>query len=476
MKKRILSVILSLTLCMGLSAPALAARTFSDVPATYWAHDAIQYVVDEGLFQGTSATTFEPGISMTRAMLIQVLYRYAGSPQLPDTWVFPYQDVADDAYYRDAAFWGRHRNIFASQFVENCDTLRPNEAVTRGEFAVMLWKFAREQMGYEAVNSHEVETGPFTDMDDGDPGVDMEVQRSMLGWAYPNGILSGTTATTMSPNAPVTRAQVATMLMRYDKAFNDNSQTGNPGGETTQPEKPETPDVDYKLTIALMNSSLSVGDKVFADVNTIPATAADDLTFTFKSSDTSVVTVEASSRNHFSCDIAAVSPGTAIITATDSNGVTTTRTITVTGSSSNPGTSTSDEYADVKDEIIALTNEVRAENNAGALSKSDLLMQIAQQRAEESADNETIRHIRPNGDFYDTIFAEYGLDIYSMNYQEILCWGPTDSVDAVMEAWVNSQGHFNSMTNPNMIFVGVGVAKGANGYYFCQIFTNKDRT
>ena len=45
MKKRILSVILTLTLCMGLSAPALAARTFSDVPATYWAHDAIQYVV-----------------------------------------------------------------------------------------------------------------------------------------------------------------------------------------------------------------------------------------------------------------------------------------------------------------------------------------------------------------------------------------------------------------------------------------------
>ena len=252
--------------------------------------------------------------------------------------------------------------------------------------------------------------------------------------------------------------------------------TATPGGETTQPEKPETPDVDYKLTIALMNSSLSVGDKVFADVNTIPATAADDLTFTFKSSDTSVVTVKASSRNHFSCDITAVGPGTAIITATDSNGVTATRTITVTGSSSNPGTSTTDDYVDVKDEIIALTNEVRAENNAGSLSKSNLLMQIAQQRANESAEMQTIDHGRPNGDFYDTIFAEYGLDIYSMNYQEILCWGPTDSVDAVMEAWVNSQGHFKSMTNPNMIFVGVGVAKGDNGYYFCQIFTNKDRT
>lgn len=60
MKKRILSVILTLTLCMGLSTPALAARTFTDVSADYWAHDAIQYVVDEGLFSGTSGTTFTP--------------------------------------------------------------------------------------------------------------------------------------------------------------------------------------------------------------------------------------------------------------------------------------------------------------------------------------------------------------------------------------------------------------------------------
>lgn len=468
--KRLLSLVLALTLCAGLSVPAFATRTFTDVPADYWAHDAIQYVVDEGLFQGTSATTFEPGTTMTRAMLIQVLFRYAGSPQLPDTWVFPYQDVADDAYYRDAAFWGRHRNIFASQFVENCDTLRPNEAVTRGEFAIMLWKLAREQMGYEAVNSHEVETGPFTDMDDGDPGVTMEVQRSMLGWAYPNGIISGTSATTMSPNAPVTRAQVATMLMRYAQKFGD--------GQTAAPveTEPEQSGADYTMKLALMNHNLSVGNRVVADVNTIPSTAKENLTFTFSSSNPTVATVEPYSGNSFSCQITAVSPGTATITARDANGVEATLTVTVTGSStSTPGTSDGGDYADIKDEIIELTNEVRAENNAGALSKSDLLMQIAQQRAEESADNETIRHIRPNGDFYDTIFAEYGLDIYSMNYQEILGWATILDSQYIVDGWEGSTGHFNSMTNPNMIFVGVGVAKGDDGkYYYCQVFTNKD--
>ena len=452
MKKRILSVILTLTLCMGLSAPALAARTFTDVPADYWAYDAIQYVTDEGLFSGTSGTTFTPGGTMTRAMLWVVLARM--------------DDVntnasSGEAWYQPGLDWAVENGI--------SDGSNPNNNITREQFAAMLYRYA-ENAG-EDITADTAELNKFIDT------INISSYALQpLAWAVENGIVSGTSGDTISPAGNATRAQVATMLMRYDKAFNDDTQSDNPGGETTQPEQPETPDVDYKLTIALMNSNLSVGDKVFADVNTIPATAADDLTFTFKSSDTSVVTVKASSRNHFSCDITAVGPGTAIITATDSNGVTATRTITVTGSSSNPGTSTTDDYVDVKDEIIALTNEVRAENNAGSLSKSNLLMQIAQQRANESAEMQTIDHGRPNGDFYDTIFAEYGLDIYSMNYQEILCWGPTDSVDAVMEAWVNSQGHFKSMTNPNMIFVGVGVAKGDNGYYFCQIFTNKDRT
>lgn len=453
MKKRILSVILTLTLCMGLSVPAFAARTFTDVPATYWAYDAIQYVVDEGLFSGTSGSTFTPGGTMTRAMLWVVLARMDGVDTSAASGV---------AWYQPGLDWAVENGI--------SDGTNPNNNITREQFAAMLYRYA-ENAG-EDITADTAELNKFIDT--------ISVSSyalQPLAWAVENGIISGTSSDTISPAGNATRAQVATMLMRYDQKFNDDAQPDNPGGETTQPEQPETPDVDYKLTIALMNSNLSVGDKVFADVNTIPATAADDLTFTFKSSDTSVVTVKASSRNDFSCDITAVGPGTAVITATDSNGMTATRTITVTGSSSNPGTSTSDDYADVKDEIIELTNEVRAENNAGALQKSDLLMQIAQQRAEESADNETIRHIRPNGDFYDTIFAEYSLDIYSMNYQEIMGWATILDANYIVDGWENSSGHFNSMTNPNMTFVGVGVSKGDDGrYYYCQIFTNKDRT
>ena len=444
-----LALALTATVCFG--SLVSADNRFTDVPESHWAHDAIEYVVDEGLFAGTSATTFNPEGTMTRAMLWVVLARMDDV----DTG-----KTNGGAWYQAGLDWAVENGI--------SDGSNPNNNITREQFAAMLYRYAEH--ANEDITADTAELNGFIDT------INISSYALQpLAWAVENGIVSGTSGYTISPTGNATRAQVATMLMRYDQTFNNDTPSDNPGDETTQPEEPESPDVDYKLTIALMNSNLSVGDKVFADMNTIPSTAKDDLTFTFKSSNTSVVTVKASSRNSFSCDITAVGPGTAVITATDSNGVTATQTITVTGSSTNPGTSTSDDYADVKDEIIELTNEVRAENDAGALKKSDLLMQIAQQRAEESAQMQAIDHGRPDDSFYNTIFAEYGLDIYSMNYQEILAWATTTDAHYAVNSWKNSSGHFNSMTNPNMTLVGVGVAMGNDGKtYYCQIFTNTD--
>ena len=448
MKKRILSVILTLTLCAGLSVPAFAARTFTDVPSTYWAYDAIQYVVDEGLFSGTSGSTFTPGGTMTRAMLWVVLARMDGV----DT-----SKASGEAWYQKGLDWAVEAGI--------SDGTNANGSITRAQFAAMLYRYA-EYAGVDTT-ADTSELNKFADT-----GSIPSYAADPLAWAVKNGIVSGTSSTTISPSGSATRAQVATMLMRYAQAFGDSQEAADPGEM-----KPETPDVGYKLTVALMNSNLSVGDKVFADVNTIPATAADDLTFTFKSSDTSVVTVKPSSRNHFSCDIVAVGPGAAIITATDSNGVTATRTITVTGSSSNPGTSTStsDDYADVKDEIIALTNEVRAKHGVAALSKSDLLMQIAQQRAEESAEMQKTDHTRPDGTDMYTILGEYGLDFLKVQFNENLATAYDLDAELVVNALAESNGHLQTMTATNKTLIGVGIALGNDGrFYFCQIFTNKD--
>ena len=166
---------------------------------------------------------------------------------------------------------------------------------------------------------------------------------------------------------------MAALLARYDQTFN--------GG---QADDPDVPDVDYKLRMAMKDKDLEVGDMGIADVKTTPIDARDGLTFTYTSSDPAVAMVEQYPDVVYTCRIMAIAPGTAVITAQDSNGVEASLTVTVSGSSTatdptpTPGTS-DDEYADLKAEIVELTNEVRAENGAAPLKADDLLMQIDDQ-------------------------------------------------------------------------------------------------
>lgn len=446
MMRRKLSLALAVILAVSLfTLPAQAAsQTFTDVPETHWAHDAIEYVVDKDLFAGTSATTFSPEGTMTRAMLWVVLARMDGV----DT-----SKTNGGAWYQAGLDWAVKNGI--------SDGTNPNNNITREQFASMLYRYA-ENAG-EDITADTSELNKFIDT------INIaSYALEPLAWAVENGIVSGTSSDTISPAGNATRAQVATMLMRYDQTFNDG-QSNNPGGETNKPE------VDYTLSLGIMKSSLEVGASTIVEISTVPFSAKDDLTFTFTSSDTSVATIKTTASNKVGCTVKAVGPGNATITVTDSNGITAEAKVTVTGSSTVDPTPSGDEYADVKDEIIKLTNDVRAENGVAALTKSDLLMKIAQQRAEESANNETIRHIRPDGSFYDSIFAEYGLDISEMNYQEILGWSTILDSDYIVGLWENSEGHFSSMTSPTKSLVGVGVSLGNDGkYYFCQIFTDRD--
>ncbi len=446
MMRRKLSLALAVILAVSLfTLPAQAAdNRFTDVPSTHWAHDAIEYVVDKDLFAGTSATTFSPEGTMTRAMLWVVLARMDGV----DT-----SKTNGGAWYQAGLDWAVKNGI--------SDGTNPNNNITREQFASMLYRYA-ENAG-EDITADTSELNKFIDT------INIaSYALEPLAWAVENGIVSGTSSDTISPAGNATRAQVATMLMRYDQTFNDG-QSNNPGGETNKPE------VDYTLSLGIMKSSLEVGASTIVEISTVPFSAKDDLTFTFTSSDTSVATIKTTASNKVGCTVKAVGPGNATITVTDSNGITAEAKVTVTGSSTVDPTPSGDEYADVKDEIIKLTNDVRAENGVAALTKSDLLMKIAQQRAEESANNETIRHIRPDGSFYDSIFAEYGLDISEMNYQEILGWSTILDSDYIVGLWENSEGHFSSMTSPTKSLVGVGVSLGNDGkYYFCQIFTDRD--
>lgn len=446
MMRRKLSLALAVILAVSLfTLPAQAAdNRFTDVPSTHWAHDAIEYVVDKDLFAGTSATTFSPEGTMTRAMLWVVLARM--------------DDVntnasSGEAWYQPGLDWAVENGI--------SDGTNPNNNITREQFAAMLYRYA-ENAG-EDITADTSELNKFIDT------INIaSYALEPLAWAVENGIVSGTSSDTISPAGNATRAQVATMLMRYDQTFNDG-QSDNPGGETNKPE------VDYTLSLGIMKSSLEVGASTIVEISTVPFSAKDDLTFTFTSSDTSVATIKTTASNKVGCTVKAVGPGNATITVTDSNGITAEAKVTVTGSSTVDPTPSGDEYADVKDEIIKLTNDVRAENGVAALTKSDLLMKIAQQRAEESAQMQAINHLRPDGSLYDTIFAEYGLDESEIQDGENLVQLYAPTAERAINAWVNSPGHLQTMLASNKTLVGVGMAKGDDGKYYCSmILTDMD--
>lgn len=221
--KRTLSFLLAISmvasLCIGILS--FAATSFKDVPSTYWANKEIQYVVTKGLFNGTTDTTFSPEAQMKRGQLAAVLYRYAGSPKVTGT--SGYTDVAATSYYADACTWAKQNDIFMADKLD-ATSLKPDEGITRSEFAVMLYNFAKLNGKAEVDNSAE---NPYTDM----TNVSSEIKTAILNWAVPAGILGGTTDTTMNPFGAIKRSHVAAMLYRYD------TKIANPGSVTEEPEE-----------------------------------------------------------------------------------------------------------------------------------------------------------------------------------------------------------------------------------------------
>lgn len=219
--KQLLALVCTLALLASFTTAFAAANQFTDVPSSYWAHNEIAFVVDKGLFNGTTATQFSPDAQMKRGQLAAVLYRYAGSPAVSGT--SGYTDVVSTAYYADACAWAKQNGIFMADKLDAA-SLNPDEGITRSEFAVMLYNFAKLNGKAEVNNSAE---NPYADM----TNVSSEIKTAILNWAVPAGILGGTTDTTMNPFGAIKRSHVAAMLYRYD------TKIANPGSVTEEPEE-----------------------------------------------------------------------------------------------------------------------------------------------------------------------------------------------------------------------------------------------
>lgn len=178
------------------------SKKFTDITPDFWAHDAIDYVVSNNMFNGTTGTTFSPGVVMSRGMLVTVLYRLEGSPDVSGI-ENPFSDLADNAYH-DAILWASDNRI-ANGWQDG--TFGANGTLTREQLAVFLHRYANFK-GYDTNNYSDI--GGFSDAKDVG-----EFARESMCWAVGEGIINGTTATTLSPKTGANRAQVATMMMRF---------------------------------------------------------------------------------------------------------------------------------------------------------------------------------------------------------------------------------------------------------------------
>ena len=184
---------------------AIARFPFTDVVAGTWYYGAAAYAYNNGLFAGMTPTTFAPNATMTRAMLVSVLWHLAGAPapKAPNTFV----DVPDGVWYTDAVTWAAENGVVSGIGGSRFD---PSGFVTREQTAEILYNYAHSK-GYDVSARADLTAFP-------DAGSVSGWAEEALSWANAAGLINGTVRdgqTILDPQGSASRAQVAMILMNY---------------------------------------------------------------------------------------------------------------------------------------------------------------------------------------------------------------------------------------------------------------------
>lgn len=202
--------------CNG--GPACPGYAFRDMPApSIWSHAGLDYCITHGYIAGTSATTVTPDGECTRAMIVSILYRVQGEPTKVNGYELkklapPFDDVERGRWYTDAIWWAKLTGVVSGM---SPSTFAPDDPITRAQLAVILYNYTK-QFAPESLT----ETGSLTGFPDADSVPSWA--RTAMAWAVGNGLISGVGENGVSylrPEGCATRAQVATILMNYDKAL-----------------------------------------------------------------------------------------------------------------------------------------------------------------------------------------------------------------------------------------------------------------
>ena len=224
MKRQLISILCAAAITC--SAGATNVADFSDVRPSDWYHDAVNYVCENGLMNGTSDTAFSPNATTSRGMIVTILYRLAGSPDMPESnWGYPYADVDAAAYYSTPVYWARMNELVTGY----SDTqFGPDDAITREQLTAILYRYAF----YLGLNT---DTGFIPDKyyDFPDYQTVSRYATNAMSWCVNKGIVSGSDGK-LNPQGTATRAEVATMLMNAESILTET--------EPVEPEAPIVPD------------------------------------------------------------------------------------------------------------------------------------------------------------------------------------------------------------------------------------------
>lgn len=219
LRMRALSLLLAFVMILGmLPISAIAAETetdmpFTDVAVTDWFYDGVKYVYDNGLMVGTSNTTFEPSTITTRAMVVAILYRLDGSPTVTTGGTFT--DVGEGLWYTSPVEWASANGIVSGY---GNGLFGPNDVITREQMATIIYQYSVYK-GYDVSKQNDLSS--FTDAD-----TVSDWARAPIAWANAEGLILGTSNTTLSPTGDATRAQVAAVLKRFCENVAANASQG----------------------------------------------------------------------------------------------------------------------------------------------------------------------------------------------------------------------------------------------------------
>ena len=186
---------------------ACPGARFTDMPAYgTWAHEGLDYCIQNRIMNGTSATTISPDGTTTRAQLVTMLYAQAGCPKTTKTGRFT--DLSE-GWYVDAVNWAAEKGIVCGT---SATTFSPDATITRQDMATILYGYAKNVLDLNVFQTADLTGYP-------DYSSIAGYARTPMSWAVEQDLISGSGhndgSVTLEPNGAATRAQTATILMRF---------------------------------------------------------------------------------------------------------------------------------------------------------------------------------------------------------------------------------------------------------------------